>query len=143
MGKGEILKTKKIKDVTRKAIEDYDIRTDGIEQMTASLSGGNQQKLIVGRVLMHHTGIVLAAQPTRGVDIGAIEYIHSQLIRLRDEGAAVILISADLDEIVKLSDEIAVLYEGRIVTRKPAAEFTETTLGAYMLGHTQDKEVRA
>lgn len=143
MGKGGILKTKKIKDVTRKAIEDYDIRTDGIEQMTASLSGGNQQKLIVGRVLMHHTGIVLAAQPTRGVDIGAIEYIHSQLIRLRDEGAAVILISADLDEIVKLSDEIAVLYEGRIVTRKPAAEFTETTLGAYMLGHTQDKEVRA
>ena len=143
VAKGGILKTRVIKDVTRKAIEDYDIRTDGIEQMTASLSGGNQQKLIVGRVLMHHTGIVLAAQPTRGVDIGAIEYIHSQLIRLRDEGAAVILISADLDEIVKLSDEIAVLYEGRIVTRKPAEEFTETTLGAYMLGHTQDKEVQA
>ena len=138
-----ILKTKAIQEMTRKAIEDYDIRTDGIEQTTDSLSGGNQQKLIVGRVLMHHTGIVLAAQPTRGVDIGAIEYIHAQLVRLRDEGAAVILISADLDEIVKLSDEIAVLYEGRIVTRKPAAEFTETSLGAYMLGHMKDEEVRA
>lgn len=143
MSRAGALKIKAIKDTTRKAIEDYDIRTDGIEQTTASLSGGNQQKLIVGRVLLHHTGIVLAAQPTRGVDIGAIEYIHSQLIRLRDEGAAVILISADLDEIVKLSDEIAVLYEGRIVTRKPAADFTETTLGAYMLGHTRDKEVQA
>jgi len=97
----------------------------------------------VGRVLMHHTGIVLAAQPTRGVDIGAIEYIHSQLVRLRDEGAAVILISADLDEIVKLSDEIAVLYEGSIVTRKSADAFTERSLGAYMLGHTRDEEVQA
>ena len=94
-------------------------------------------------MLKHHTGIVLAAQPTRGVDIGAIEYIHSQLIRLRDEGAAVILISADLDEIVKVSDEIAVIYEGEIVTRKPAAEFTDTSLGEYMLGHTRDKEFNA
>lgn len=142
MAKGGILKLNAIKDVSRKAVEDYDIRTDGIEQTTSSLSGGNQQKLIVGRVLMHHTGIVLAAQPTRGVDIGAIEYIHSQLVRLRDEGAAVILISADLDEIVKLSDEIAVIYEGRIVTRKPAEEFTELSLGAYMLGHIKDEEVQ-
>lgn len=143
MTKGGVMKTKEIQRMTQQAVEDYDIRTDGIDQLTASLSGGNQQKLIVGRVLKHHTGIVLAAQPTRGVDIGAIEYIHSQLIRLREEGAAVILISADLDEIVKLSDEIAVLYEGRIVTRKTASEFTETTLGAYMLGHTEDKEVLA
>ncbi len=141
--KAGILKRKAIQDVTRKAIEEYDVRTDGIEQTTGSLSGGNQQKLIVGRVLMHHTGIVLAAQPTRGVDIGAIEYIHSQLVRLRDERAAVILISADLDEIVKLSDEIAVLYEGSIVTRKSADAFTERSLGAYMLGHTRDEEVQA
>ena len=138
-----ILKTKAIQEVARRGIEEYDIRTDGIDQTTDSLSGGNQQKLIVGRVLKHHTGIVLAAQPTRGVDIGAIEYIHAQLVRLRDEGAAVILISADLDEIVKLSDEIAVLYEGCIVARKPAAEFTGRSLGAYMLGHTRDEEVQA
>ncbi len=141
--KAGILKTKAIQEVTRRGIEEYDIRTDGIDQTTDSLSGGNQQKLIVGRVLMHHTGIVLAAQPTRGVDIGAIEYIHTQLVRLRDEGAAVILISADLDEIVKLSDEIAVLYEGSIVARTPAADFTGRSIGAYMLGHTKDEEVQA
>ena len=140
---GLLLNIEAIRAASESAVEEYDIRCDNIDQLTASLSGGNQQKVIIGRVLKHHTGIVLAAQPTRGVDIGAIEYIHSQLIRLRDEGAAVILISADLDEIVKVSDEIAVLYEGEIVTRKPAAEFTDTSLGEYMLGHTRDKEFNA
>ena len=138
-----LLNIESIRAASESAVEEYDIRCDNIDQLTASLSGGNQQKVIIGRVLKHHTGIVLAAQPTRGVDIGAIEYIHSQLIRLRDEGAAVILISADLDEIVKLSDDIAVLYEGEIVTRKSASEFTDTALGEYMLGHTRDKEINA
>lgn len=141
--KGFLLDIKSIREMSEKAVDEYDIRCDNIDQLTASLSGGNQQKVIIGRVLKHHSGIVLAAQPTRGVDIGAIEYIHSQLIRLRDEGAAVILISADLDEVVKLSDDIAVIYEGEIVTRKPASAFTDTDLGEYMLGHKKDKEVNA
>ena len=140
MNRFGIMKTRQIKKKTVEAVRDYDIRTYSIEQMTDSLSGGNQQKLIVARILIHQSGIVLAAQPTRGVDIGAIEYIHGQLMQLRDSGAAVILISADLDEIVKLSDEIAVLYEGHIAARKPAEEFTETTLGSYMLGHDPEKE---
>ena len=134
------MKTRQIKKMAQDAVRDYDIRPYDIEQTTDSLSGGNQQKLIVARILIHQSGIVLAAQPTRGVDIGAIEFIHGELMKLRDSGAAVILISADLDEIVKLSDEIAVIYEGRIAALKPAEEFTETTLGAYMLGHAPEKE---
>jgi len=140
MNRFGIMKRQAIRAAADKAVEDYDIRTYSIDQMTDSLSGGNQQKLIVARVLIHESGIVLAAQPTRGVDIGAIEYIHSKLMELRDNGAAVILISADLDEIVKLSDRIAVIYEGRIAAEKPAEEFTETTLGSYMLGHDPEKE---
>ena len=128
------LKIRDIRRITEEAIGTYDVRADGVDQLTQSLSGGNQQKLIIGRVLKHHTGIVLAAQPTRGVDVGAIEYIHRKLLDLRDEGVAVILISADLDEIVKLSDRIAVLYEGKIAAERPASEFDEVTLGTYMLG---------
>jgi simple sugar transport system ATP-binding protein len=119
-------------------VRDYDIRCDGIEQRVGSLSGGNQQKVVIVRVLLHEQELVVAAQPTRGVDIGAIEYIHEQLMKLRDEGKAVILISADLDEIVKLSDYVAVLYEGRIVTHKKTEEFTENMLGSYMLGRSSD-----
>ncbi|MBP0985906.1 MAG: ABC transporter ATP-binding protein [Oscillospiraceae bacterium] len=129
-----ILKTKQTRKDAQEAIEVYDVRTEGIDQPTGSLSGGNQQKLIVGRALKHHNGVLVAAQPTRGVDIGAIEYIHSQLMAVRDSGGAVILISADLDEIVKLSDRIAVIYEGRIAACRPASGFTESELGAYMLG---------
>ncbi len=143
MNKNGTMRLGRIEELTKEAIETYDIRTEGPEQLTGSLSGGNQQKLIVARVLEHQTGIVLAAQPTRGVDIGAIEHIHGELVKLRDAGVAVILVSADLDEIVKLSDEIAVIYEGEIVTRKSADQFTETTLGSYMLGHLRDEEVEA
>ncbi|MBR2740382.1 MAG: ABC transporter ATP-binding protein [Oscillospiraceae bacterium] len=135
-----LLRTKQIRGEAEKAIEDYDIRTEGIDQLTGSLSGGNQQKLIVGRALKHHNGVLVAAQPTRGVDIGAIEYIHSQLMDVRDKGGAVILISADLDEIVKLSDRIAVIYEGRIAACRPASGFTESELGAYMLGKMGDSD---
>jgi simple sugar transport system ATP-binding protein len=133
-----LLRTKAIKRMAEACVRDYDIRCDGIEQSAGSLSGGNQQKVVIVRVLLHKQELVVAAQPTRGVDIGAIEYIHEQLMKLRDEGKAVILISADLDEIVKLSDHIAVLYEGRIVTHKKTEEFTENTLGSYMLGRISD-----
>ena len=140
MNKMGIMKRRAIRKKTEDAIRDYDIRTYSIDQLTGSLSGGNQQKLIVARVLMHESGIVLAAQPTRGVDIGAIEYIHGQLMALRDSGAAVILISADLDEIVKLSDTIGVLYEGKLAAEKPAQAYTETSLGLYMLGHAPEED---
>ena len=130
-----MLRIRTIRRMAEKCVQDYDVRCDGIDQPVGSLSGGNQQKVIIVRVLVHQQELVVAAQPTRGVDIGAIEYIHNQLLKLRDEGKAVLLISADLDEIVKLSDTIAVLYEGQIVTHKQNSEFTENMLGACMLGH--------
>lgn len=142
MGKFGIMKNKKIRRDAEASIEEFDIRTEGIDQLTHSLSGGNIQKLIVGRVIKHQSGIVLAAQPTRGVDIGAIEYIHGRLVELRDSGAAVILISADLDEITGLSDTIAVIYEGKIVQCRSSEDFSEHELGLYMLGQNKGEEVK-
>lgn len=140
MNRFGIMKNRDIRKDAEGTIEEFDIRTDGIEQLTDSLSGGNIQKLIVGRVFRHQSGIVLAAQPTRGVDIGAIEYIHGRLVELRDSGAAVILISADLDEITGLSDTIGVIYEGKIVQCRSAADFSEHEIGYYMLGQNGGEE---
>ena len=111
-----------------------------MEAAVSSLSGGNQQKLIIGRTLLHQSNIIVAAQPTRGVDIGAIEYIHQHLMQMRDSGSAILLISADLDEVIKLADRIAVLYEGRVVAEKETGAFTKTELGYYMLGGNARKE---
>lgn len=111
---------------------------DSINDTVGSLSGGNQQKVIIGRVFAQDPRVIIAAQPTRGVDIGAIEYIHSELVKMRDAGKAVLLISADLDELMRLSDKIAVLYDGRIVDRRDASEYDERTLGALMTGHTPE-----
>lgn len=123
----------------------YDVRMDSIQDTVGSLSGGNQQKVIIGRVFAQDPKVIIAAQPTRGVDIGAIEYIHGELVKMRDAGKAVLLISADLDELMRLSDKIAVLYDGRIVDRRDASEYDERTLGALMTGHAPDsveKEVK-
>ena len=115
------LNIRRIKQVARDTIKQFDVRTDGIDQLTSSLSGGNQQKLIIGRTLLHQSNIIVAAQPTRGVDIGAIEYIHQHLMQMRDSGSAILLISADLDEVIKLADRIAVLYEAESwPKRRPA-----------------------
>ncbi len=118
----------------------YDVRMDSIQDTVGSLSGGNQQKVIIGRVFAQDPRVIIAAQPTRGVDIGAIEYIHAQLIKMRDAGKAILLISADLEELTKLSDTIAVLYAGRIVDQRPAQDYDERTLGALMTGHTPDTQ---
>src|SRR4029077_21038184 len=96
-----------------------DIRTPSIETAARNLSGGNQQKIIVAREMASRPKVLLAAQPTRGVDIGAIEFIHRRLVAERDEGSAVLLVSAELDEIRSLSDRIAVIYEGKIVSIEP------------------------
>ena len=122
--------------------EQYDVRMDSIRDTVGSLSGGNQQKVIIGRVFAQDPKVIIAAQPTRGVDIGAIEYIHAQLLKMREAGKAILLISADLEELTKLSDEIAVLYAGHIVDKRPAKEYDEKTLGALMTGHAQGVEER-
>jgi len=115
-----------------KIVEQFDVRTPGIHVAVGTLSGGNQQKVIVGRELATDPKVLFVAQPTRGLDVGSIEFIHKQLIALRDRGAAVLLVSAELDEILSLSDRIGVLYRGRLVGEFGAADATREELGFYM-----------
>jgi simple sugar transport system ATP-binding protein len=128
----KVLKINHIKRYASQLRERFAIKSESIDTKVQALSGGNQQKVVIGRVLSQDPVVIIAAQPTRGVDIGAIEYIHQQLIEMRDQGKAVLLISAELDEIRKLSDKIAVIYEGRIVAYGPRDEFDEFELGSYM-----------
>jgi ABC-type uncharacterized transport system ATPase subunit len=117
------------------AIADFDVRTPSAKIPAANLSGGNMQKLVVARELSAQPKLLLAAQPTRGIDIGATELVHRQLIAARDAGTAVILVSADLQEVMMLSDRLAVMYNGEIVaTFTDVAALTEEELGYYMLG---------
>lgn len=125
-----------LKQITRwasKLISDFDVRTPSATVPIKTLSGGNQQKVIIARELSANPIVLVAAQPTRGVDIGAIEFIHRQLIEQRDAGKAVLLVSAELDEIRSLSDRIAVMYEGRIVDIV-SPEASEEQLGMLMTG---------
>jgi ABC-type uncharacterized transport system ATPase subunit len=125
---------KAIQDNAEKMVEEYDIRPPLPNQLVKRLSGGNQQKVVVAREFTKNPELLICSQPTRGVDIGAIEFIHQQVIEQRDQGAAVLLVSAELDEILSLSDRIAVMYNGEIVTVMPASEGTEHKLGFLMLG---------
>jgi simple sugar transport system ATP-binding protein len=115
-------------------VERYDVKTPSIETPASSLSGGNKQKLVVARELSADTKLVIASQPTRGVDVGSIEFIHSRLIQERDQGNAVLVVSAELDEIFGLADRIAVIYEGRIVAVLDPAEATREQVGLLMAG---------
>jgi ABC-type uncharacterized transport system ATPase subunit len=131
--RGIVLRLQAILAWARRLIGEFDIRTPGPETAARALSGGNQQKIIVAREMASQPRVLLASQPTRGVDIGAIEFIHRRIVAQRDEGAAVLLISAELDEIRSLSDRIAVIYEGRIVSFEPA-DAPEERLGLLMTG---------
>ncbi len=117
-------------------VQAYDVRTPSIDTPVKSLSGGNKQKVIVARELSHGNQLVVASQPTRGVDVGSIEFIHNQLIAARDRGAAVLLVSAELDEIFGLSDRIAVIYEGQIVAVVDPETTTREEIGLLMAGAT-------
>jgi simple sugar transport system ATP-binding protein len=119
---------------SKEAIRAYDIKTPSIETHVKSLSGGNIQKLILARELTRRPQVLLAAQPTRGVDIGATEYIHRRLLEERAKGTAILLISEDLDEILALSDRVVVMYEGRIVGEAPRERMDVRQIGAMMAG---------
>ncbi|MCD4686455.1 MAG: ABC transporter ATP-binding protein [Anaerolineae bacterium] len=124
-----------IRDNSAEMIEQFNILAPSGELPVASLSGGNMQKVVVARELSSEPRLLIAAQPTRGVDIGAIEYIHQQLVDQRTNGLSILLISADLQEVMKLSDRIMVMYEGEIVAIFPnTPDLTEEKLGLYMLG---------
>ncbi|MGQ4511983.1 ATP-binding cassette domain-containing protein [Streptomyces sp. DW26H14] len=119
---------------TERIVQEYDVRTPGIEVTAASLSGGNQQKLIVGREMSHHPKLLIAAHPTRGVDVGAQAQIWDQISQARRDGLAVLLISADLDELIGLSDTLRVMYRGRLVADADPAAITPEELGSAMTG---------
>ncbi|MFF7448651.1 MULTISPECIES: ATP-binding cassette domain-containing protein [unclassified Streptomyces] len=132
--KGFWLKPKAAQADTRRIVEEYDVRTPGIDVTAASLSGGNQQKLIVGREMSHHPKFLIAAHPTRGVDVGAQAQIWDRIREARREGLAVLLISADLDELIGLSDTLRVIYNGRLVADADPATVTPEELGSAMTG---------
>jgi simple sugar transport system ATP-binding protein len=115
-------------------IENFDVRTPGPLVNAGTLSGGNQQKVIVARELSRPVSLLIANQPTRGLDVGSIEYIHRQIIEMRDRGVAVLLVSAELDEIRSLADRIAVIYHGRIVDTVYPDEVSKSELGLMMAG---------
>ena len=129
------LKDEEIYNYADKLIEDFDIRSgEGADTITRSMSGGNQQKAIVAREISRDHDILLAVQPTRGLDVGAIEYIHRELVKQRDAGTAILLISLELDEVMNLSDRILVMFEGTIVADLNPQEVTVQELGLYMAG---------
>ena len=134
-----VLKLVAIKEWARRLVKEFDIRTPSIDVAARNLSGGNQQKVIVAREMGSKPKVLLAAQPTRGVDIGAIEFIHRRIVQERDEGTAVLLVSAELDEVRSLSDRIAVMYEGRIVSIEPP-DAPEERLGLLMTGGGAPRE---
>ena len=117
-----------------KLVKDFDIRTPGVNVSAATLSGGNQQKVILAREFSRDPEFLLVAQPTRGLDVGAIEYIHSQILSMRDRNVAILLISLELEEIFALSDRILVLYEGRIVKEFKPEKTSDKEVGFYMTG---------
>ena len=115
-------------------VQTFDIRPAVASMPARALSGGNQQKVVIAREMGRAFTVLLAAQPTRGVDVGAIEFIHEQLRKAREEGKAILLVSADLPEVMALSDRIAVMYGGRFVTVMPAGDATTEKLGSFMTG---------
>lgn len=126
---------KKVNKNAKDMIKQFDIRTPGHNSLVSELSGGNQQKIVIGReTVVNKPKLLIAAEPTRGVDIGAISFIHNYIMDLRNNGTAGVLISSDLDEIFALSDTIIVLFEGEIVCKVRAGETTREELGLYMAG---------
>ncbi|KQX81671.1 heme ABC transporter ATP-binding protein [Streptomyces sp. Root55] len=132
--KGFLLDPKAARHDTERIVREYDVRTPGIEVTAGSLSGGNQQKLIVGREMSHNPKLLIAAHPTRGVDVGAQAQIWDQIRAARREGLAVLLISADLDELIGLSDTLRVMYRGQLVADADPATITPEELGSAMTG---------
>ena len=132
-----------VRDYSEKLIEQYDVRSgQGSVTVARSMSGGNQQKAIIAREVDRNKPLIVAVQPTRGLDVGAIEYIHSQLVAERDKGKAILLISLELDEVMSLSDRILVMYEGEIVGEFDPKNTTVQELGLYMAGAQRDGQER-
>lgn len=138
--KGVHLNRKIIGAHANKLIQEFDVRTAGKEVRIGALSGGNMQKVVIAREFSFDTPVLLISQPTRGVDIGAIEFIHEQIIKKRNEGCAIVLVSAELDEIFRLSDRIITLYEGEITGEFKSGDINKQEIGFYMTGKRNEEE---
>lgn len=134
MSKGLLLDLNKIGEHAQEMIRHFDIRTTGHKVPAATLSGGNLQKVVLAREISSNPELLIAAQPTRGLDVGSIEFVHRRVIEARDRGAAVLLVSAELEEVMSLSDRILVLFEGKIMGEIDAGLATEEGLGLWMAG---------
>lgn len=132
--KGMVLQKRAITQQATRLIEEFDIRPANLRYPTGSLSGGNQQKLIMARELSRHPQFLIACQPTRGVDVGAIELIHRRIIAARSQGMAVLLISSELDEILALSDRVAVMFKGKLMETSPISHTSREQIGRLMAG---------
>lgn len=141
--KNGILNHNEVYKKARSLIEEFDVRTPSEYTLARALSGGNQQKAIIAREVDRSPDFLIAAQPTRGLDVGAIESIHKRLVLERDKGRAVLLMSLELDEILNVSDRIAVMYEGEIVAIVDADQTNERELGLLMAGGKKEKEGEA
>jgi len=119
---------------SQRLVDEYDVKTNRVDVPVSTLSGGNQQKVIVAREFDRDVKLVVASQPTRGVDVGSIEYIHSRIVEQRDQGAAVLIVSSELDEVMSISDRILVMFRGRIVGEFDPASASSTEIGLAMLG---------
>ena len=128
------LNAKAIAERATTAVQDYDVRTPSIDTIVGSLSGGNQQKVVVAREFSRPVKLVIASQPTRGLDVGSIEYIHRRIVEQRDAGAAVLIVSTELDEVLAVGDRVAVMLDGRIVGLLEGADATYEELGMLMGG---------
>ena len=121
-------------------IKEFDIRVAEVDGNVEQLSGGNAQKIIIGRELDRDPKLVIASQPTRGVDIGSIEFIHTQLLKMKEENAAILLVSSDLNEVMTLSDRIVVMYKGSLIGELSFENFDRETLGLLMAGVTSPQD---
>lgn len=136
--KGIVINTEAINEQAQRLVGQFDVRTSGIDALASTLSGGNQQKVVVARELARPLTLLVAAQPTRGLDVGSIEFIHKSIVAQRDQGSAVLLVSAELDEILSLSDRILVMFHGQIIADIPAAQADRNKIGLLMAGVTQE-----
>ncbi|WP_040493435.1 ABC transporter ATP-binding protein [Ilumatobacter nonamiensis] len=137
---GVTMNWSRVRENARELVEQYDVRTPSIDTSAGTLSGGNQQKVIVARELSRDLRLVIASQPTRGVDVGSIEYIHAQVVAARDEGAAVMVVSTELDEVMALADRVIVLYRGRVVADLDRDATNHNEVGLYMAGALDQNE---
>ncbi|MBE6923311.1 MAG: ABC transporter ATP-binding protein [Ruminococcaceae bacterium] len=129
---------KSIREYTQQIFEKFDIRAAGVDTKVGSLSGGNMQKVVIAREFSFDSQVYIIAQPTRGVDIGAIEFIHNRILEKKEEGAAILLCSADLDEVLRLSDRVITIYEGRVTGEFDKDHLEKTEIGYYMTGSREE-----